>query len=91
MIFANLADVRAHVVSGALRPAFVAPPKTPADIASKLSTALAETLRLPDVAQRLHDIGLTPVGSSPAEAAAFIKSETERWRNIINLARIKVE
>jgi tripartite-type tricarboxylate transporter receptor subunit TctC len=71
--------------------AVVAPPKTPPEIADKLSQAIAETLRLPDVAQRLHDLSHTPVGGSPAETAAFLKRETERWHQVIVSAGIKAD
>jgi len=69
--------------------AVVAPPKTPPEIADKLSQAIAETLRLPDVAKRLHDLSHTPVGGSPAETAAFLKREIERWHQVIVSAGIK--
>lgn len=69
--------------------AIVAPPKTPPDIATKISQAVAETLRLPDVAKRFRDLSITPVGSSPAEAAAFLKEETERWRKVIVASGVK--
>jgi len=71
--------------------AFVAPPKTPSEIATKLSLAIAETLKLPDVAKRLDDYVVVPVGSSPAETAAFIKRESERWRQVIEAAAIKID
>lgn len=70
--------------------AFVAPPKTPAQIAAKLSEAVSETLRLPDVAQRFHDVSVTPVGSSPAEAAALINQERERWRKAVAELGVKI-
>jgi tripartite-type tricarboxylate transporter receptor subunit TctC len=69
--------------------AIVAPPKTPPDIAAKISEAVAETLRLPDVAKRFRDLSVSPVGSSPAETAAFLKDETERWRKVIVAGGIK--
>src|SRR5262245_54335096 len=47
--------------------AIAAPPKTPPAIAEKLAAAIAETLRLPEVAQRLRDYNAVAVGSSPAE------------------------
>ena len=59
--------------------AFVAPPKTSPEIATKLSQAVAEIVKLPDVAQRFHDVSITPVGSSPAETAALVKQQSERW------------
>jgi tripartite-type tricarboxylate transporter receptor subunit TctC len=63
--------------------AVVAPPKTPPDLVEKLSLAIAEALRLPDVANRLNGLSATPVGSSPGETAAFIRQETQRWRDVI--------
>jgi tripartite-type tricarboxylate transporter receptor subunit TctC len=71
--------------------AVVAPPKTPPDIAAKLSAAIAEILRMPDVAKRLEESYATPVGSDPAQTAARFKDETVRWRRIIETAGIKPE
>ena len=71
--------------------AIVAPPKTPPDIAAKISQAVAETLRLPDVTKRFRDLSITPVGSSPTETASFLKDETERWRKVIVAGGIKPE
>jgi tripartite-type tricarboxylate transporter receptor subunit TctC len=70
--------------------AVVAPPKTPPEIADKLSLAMVEIIRSPDIAKRLDDLSLTPVGSSPAEAAALVKQESERWRQTIAAIGIKV-
>jgi tripartite-type tricarboxylate transporter receptor subunit TctC len=69
--------------------AMVAPPKTPPEIAAKLSAAIAEALRQPDIAKRIQDMSITPVGSTPAETAAFIKDERERWHKVIVAAGIK--
>jgi tripartite-type tricarboxylate transporter receptor subunit TctC len=71
--------------------AIVAPPKTSAEIAIKLSAAIADTLKLPDVAKRLSDYAVVPVGSSPDESAAFIKRESERWRDVIDATGIKID
>jgi tripartite-type tricarboxylate transporter receptor subunit TctC len=69
--------------------AFVAPPKTSPEIAAKLSSAIAETLRFPEVASRLRELAIEPVGGSPVQTAAFIKDEIERWRSIIVAAHVK--
>ncbi len=69
--------------------AIVAPPGTPAPIATRLSDAIAETVKLSDVAKRLADLLTTPVGSSPAETSAFMKRDSERWRQVIATAGIK--
>lgn len=62
----------------------VAPPKTPAAIAEKVSATVAEALKHPDVAKRLTEMGnLVAVGSTPAEMAQFLRVERERWGNLI--------
>jgi tripartite-type tricarboxylate transporter receptor subunit TctC len=71
--------------------AVVAPPRTPAQVADKLSQAIAETLKLPDVAKRISEAGFTSVGSSPGQTAAMIKAESDKFRPIIAEAGIKVD
>jgi tripartite-type tricarboxylate transporter receptor subunit TctC len=71
--------------------AFVAPPRTSPDIAAKFSQAVADTLRLPDVAQRFREVSVTPVGSSPSETAALLKKESDRWRTIIAQLGVKMD
>ena len=71
--------------------AVVAPPKTPADIATQLSKEIAETMKLPDVAKRIAEFTVTAVGNSPAETAALIKRESELYRTLIVASGIKVE
>jgi tripartite-type tricarboxylate transporter receptor subunit TctC len=71
--------------------AVVAPPKTDARIAAKLSAAIAEAIRLPDVNKRLRDMSAIPIGSSPAEAATRIAQERERWHKLITSAGIKAQ
>jgi len=67
----------------------VAPPKTPPEIAARLSAAIAEAVRLPDVAKKLQDFSATAVGSSPEETARFFKQEVARWHDVILRAGIK--
>ena len=69
----------------------VAPPKTSPAIAASLSTALAETLKLPDVGKKLAELSAEPVGSNPAQMTAFMKQDTERWRKVIQAAGVKMD
>jgi tripartite-type tricarboxylate transporter receptor subunit TctC len=71
--------------------AVVAPAKTPPEIAAKLSQAIAEALKLPEIAKRMSELNVTPVGSSPAQAAALIKRESDRWQQVIAAAGLKAE
>ena len=63
----------------------------PEAVAAKVSRSIAETLRTPEVASRLQELVVTPVGSTPAETAAFIQRERERLRQAITLAGLKAQ
>ena len=69
----------------------VAPPKTPASIADKISLAIRDALRMPDVEKRLAELSAEPMGLSPAETAAFMRQETERWSAVIRSAGVKLD
>jgi tripartite-type tricarboxylate transporter receptor subunit TctC len=61
----------------------VVPAKTPKEIISVLHAAAIAALKRPDIAKRIHDLGMTPIGDQPAEFAAFIKADIEKWRKIV--------
>jgi tripartite-type tricarboxylate transporter receptor subunit TctC len=67
----------------------VAPPATPAALVKTINGAIVDALKQPDVAARLTALGLTAVGNTPDEASAYIRAESQRWRDIIVKARIK--
>ena len=69
----------------------VGPPKTPAAIADKVSSAVMEVLKLPDVQKRLADLSAEPMGLGPGETAVFMKQETERWGAVIRAAGVKLD
>jgi tripartite-type tricarboxylate transporter receptor subunit TctC len=71
--------------------AMVAPPGTSPAIANKLSAAVAEVLKQPDVAARLVEMSMAATGSTPAELAAFMQQERERWGNVIRASGAKAE
>jgi tripartite-type tricarboxylate transporter receptor subunit TctC len=71
--------------------AVVAPPKTPTAIAQKLSTALAEVLRSPDVARRFAEAGAEPGGNTPEEMAQWMREDTERWRQVIKNGGVTID
>jgi tripartite-type tricarboxylate transporter receptor subunit TctC len=69
----------------------VGPPKTSQAIAQKVAAGVAEALKQPEVRKRLADLSAEPMGLGPAETAAFMKLETERWGGVIRAAGIKLE
>ena len=68
-----------------------APARTPRDIVNKLSSTIAGVLKLPDIQQRLIDLGFDPLGGTPELFAANIKSETEKWAGVIKNAGVKLD
>jgi len=69
----------------------VAPPKTPMPIAERISAAVAEALRSPDTRKRLADLSAEPIGNTPAQMAAFMRKDAERWREVIRSAGVKAD
>jgi tripartite-type tricarboxylate transporter receptor subunit TctC len=69
----------------------VAPPGTPAAIADRLSAALSEAIRAPDVQKRLAALSAEPVGGTPARMASFTKFEEQRWKRVIETAKVQVD
>jgi tripartite-type tricarboxylate transporter receptor subunit TctC len=69
----------------------VAPPKTPPEIANKLSAEFAAILREPEIVKRWQELTLGSGGGTPDELRAFFKDETERWRKVIVTGGIKQE
>ena len=63
--------------------ALMAPAKTPPGIIHKLSDEVSRIVKLPDVTKALAAQGAQPVGSSPAELARIIESDTARWAKVI--------
>ncbi len=69
----------------------LAPAATPRDIITKLHAGVVRALQNPDVRQRLLNDGAEPVGSSPEEFAAYLRTETTKWAQVIKAAGIKPE
>jgi tripartite-type tricarboxylate transporter receptor subunit TctC len=59
------------------------PAKTPKEIVAALHAAALAALKKPDIAKRLFELGLAPVGDTPEEFAAFIRADIEKWRRIV--------
>jgi tripartite-type tricarboxylate transporter receptor subunit TctC len=69
----------------------VAPAGTPSAIANRLSAEIAEGLKQPEVAKRLQETNLDAIAGTPAEMAAFMKRESERWGNVIRVTGTRGE
>lgn len=70
---------------------WLAPAKTPPEVIGVLERAVAKAVQMPDVQERFTTLGITPVGSSAAQATAFYRAETEKWSQVVRAAKIKVD
>jgi len=65
---------------------------TPAPVVNKLFAELVRILAQPDVKNFYLNAGLEATASkSPAEFAAFIRSERDKWAKVIKAANIRIE
>jgi tripartite-type tricarboxylate transporter receptor subunit TctC len=71
--------------------AVAGPPKMPAALQNQIADAVNEVLKMPDVQEKFRNVGVEPVGGTPAETGAFIQSETGRWGAVIKQNNIVVD
>jgi tripartite-type tricarboxylate transporter receptor subunit TctC len=67
------------------------PTGTPRAIIDKLHRELARILRDPGVLDRLVNDGPVPIGNTPEEFAAVIKSEQAKWGKVVREANVRIE
>lgn len=66
-----------------------APAKVPADIIRKLNADMNAFLKAPEMQSRWIEMGVVPMGGTPADAEKFFVSEREKWNKVIKAAGIR--
>lgn len=69
----------------------LAPAGTPAPIVNLLSEEMRKSLAKPATRERMKQLGAITVGDTPAEYAAFLKKDHERWAQVIKAAGVKAQ
>ena len=69
----------------------LAPVGTPKPVLDRLSAEATKIIQSPDFRKRMDDIGAQPVGNSPAEMAAQIRSETDKFSLLVKAGNVTVE
>jgi len=69
----------------------IAPSGVPRPIVEKLGREIAAIVQSPEIGKTFEASGAVAVGSTPAEFAAFLKTETVKWGKVIKDAGIKLE
>jgi tripartite-type tricarboxylate transporter receptor subunit TctC len=68
-----------------------APVATPQAIIDRLHREVVRALAAPEVRQRFEAEGAEPVGSTPAEFAAFFRSEAQKWAEVAKRSGTKLD
>ena len=74
------------IVNGVLGPA-----RLPQDRIERLQAEIGKAAQIPEVQKRFEALGMQVRTSSPAELAAFLKSEVGRFGKVIREAGIRLE
>lgn len=68
-----------------------APAATPRAIVDRLNAEVVKVMQTAEARTYLSGLGGTPISTTPDEAVAFLRTETERWTRLIRAAGIKAE
>lgn len=71
--------------------AVVVPSATPRPVIERLSADIRAVVESREFAERTKNLGIFPKGNTPAELDAWMKEQTDRWKEIANTAGIKAE
>jgi tripartite-type tricarboxylate transporter receptor subunit TctC len=67
-----------------------APRNTPADIVGRLNREINAGIDSPLIKAKYQDLGLNPIGGSPAEFGKLIADDIEKWGKVVRFAGIKL-
>ncbi len=62
---------------------FFAPKGTPDEVVQKLNASVNRIIKQPDIEKQMVHEGADPIGGTPEQYKAFIKSEYDRWKTIV--------
>jgi len=63
----------------------------PPELAARIGDAARQAIAQPEMRKRLDTEGATPVGNSPAQFAAFVESEIQRWAKVVKFSGARPE
>jgi tripartite-type tricarboxylate transporter receptor subunit TctC len=70
---------------------FFAPAKTDPQIIATLNTAINDTIKNPDVQQKLATIGFDPIQGSPAQAETMFRAEVTKWGEMVKALNLTIK
>jgi tripartite-type tricarboxylate transporter receptor subunit TctC len=70
---------------------FMVPAGTPKAVIDKIHQDTVKALQAPDIRARFEQLGMAPVGDTPAQFAQYIREESVRWAKIVRERKLYVE
>lgn len=64
---------------------------TPSAVIEKIATDVGKVRAMPDIQQRMQELGFTPEGGSAQDFGAFVKTDLARWQRVVKDTHVKVE
>jgi tripartite-type tricarboxylate transporter receptor subunit TctC len=71
--------------------ALLAPAGAPRAAIDHLNAATNTALQESQLRQKIIDLGAVPEGGSPEDLAAFLHSEAQKWKRVIEIASVKID
>jgi len=68
-----------------------APPGTPEEIANKVSDAIGQGFKQPDMRARILKLEAEPLGGSPAQMRDMIEESLKTWAPVVEAAHIQID
>ncbi len=69
----------------------LAPAGIPAAVRDKLATEIVTIVKAPEIAQKIAGLGWGVVGNTPAEFAAFMRAELDRYGKVVKARGITID
>jgi tripartite-type tricarboxylate transporter receptor subunit TctC len=70
---------------------FLVPTGTPREAITRLNAESLKAMTFPDVKERMTATGLTPLGSTPDEFGALVRSEVEKWGKVVKAIGMRID
>jgi tripartite-type tricarboxylate transporter receptor subunit TctC len=66
-----------------------APAGTPAEVIARLNQEINAVVAMPDVRQKLEDLGVEARGSTPEALERLLVAEIGKWKQVVERAKIE--
>jgi hypothetical protein len=69
----------------------LAPAGTPKPVIDRLNAEITKALNSPELKEKLLSMGMEPIALDPAQSASYMKTEIDRWANVVKISGAKID